>query len=363
MKTVLVILATALTGLCQAQRGHVAHGYINTEPAGCPTSDGAEAYDAHGNQTGAIPAGADVSVNLQNWKPGLHWISGLDFDGRSISGYVPQDCVTMGKRSALAPSDTAKAPSRSANPCQELAASLGVKSLAAYNELAITERPDIRGDEDENLVNTYSCILSPQATRADRQAALFIRGELLVNRETARLKSKDAALHSAEEVALSWCADQLDKFKDSAERDRGQFFSLWGEYAKTMDTCGGLIEAAISAFGTGGESWSSKASSATRVRAFKSFIAARDEIFKLSSDASVTEYQNQIKAYNELVSKYNTLLDKYSFVLSQANALARRPVILWTPPPPPKEIHCITSGTINTYGSITISASTNCQEY
>lgn len=365
MKQFLVLLLVVLTNYVAAQstdqpKPRVAHGYVNTESAGCPTSGSAQIYDAKGNETGAIPETNTVSINLQKKKSGVYWVSGIDFDGSRISGFVSEGCVTIGKRSALAQSGTASAPRRSGYPCEEMATSLGEKSLAIYSDLAISERPD----EDENLVNTSRCILSPQATPVDRRAALFIRGELLVNREIARLKDRDAAFHSAEEVSLNWCADQLDKFKGSAERDRGQFFSLWGEYAKDMDTCGEIIEAAISEFGTGGEGWSSKASAAASKRAFKSFIAARDEIFKLSSDASLTEYQNQIKAYNELVGKYNTLLDKYGFVLGQANALARRPVILWTPPPPPQEIRCNTTGSINTVGQgypATISATTDCR--
>lgn len=69
--------------------------YINTEAAGCPTSDGAETYDAQGNQNGAIPAGYAVSINPRKHKPGFDWVRGVDFDGKVVSGYVHEDCVTL----------------------------------------------------------------------------------------------------------------------------------------------------------------------------------------------------------------------------------------------------------------------------
>jgi hypothetical protein len=97
------------------------------------------------NQT-VIPEGAAVSVNLQKRKPGFYWVHGLNSDGKSTSGYVHQGCVIFASQSALAASPTSKAPRQSNDPCEKLTASLvDVKSLAAYNSLAISERRSLRG--------------------------------------------------------------------------------------------------------------------------------------------------------------------------------------------------------------------------
>jgi hypothetical protein len=67
--------------------------YITTEPAGCPTSDAAETYDAQGNQTGAIPNGNAVSLDPRKHKPGFYWVRGVESNGEIISGYIHEGCV------------------------------------------------------------------------------------------------------------------------------------------------------------------------------------------------------------------------------------------------------------------------------
>ena len=91
-----------------------------------------------------------------------------------------------------------------------------------------------------------------------------------------------------------------------------------------------------------------------------------DQISEDLNSMSTNGYKNLIKEYNELVVQYNTLFDKYGFVVRTANELARRPVIVWTPPTPPKQIYCNTSGNINSFGAgygAAMNTSTYCRDY
>jgi hypothetical protein len=70
-----------------------------------------------------------------------------------------------------------------------------------------------------------------------------------------------------------------------------------------------------------------------------------------------------VNKYNQLVTDYNSLLERHKNLANLAYQISQRPVFVWTPPPPLKQIHCNTFGNINTSGSITVSAQTDCREY
>jgi hypothetical protein len=96
LKPMIFVVAGVLC-LYQSERAYADRGYINTKPAGCPNGDGAEVFDAQGQQIGAVPNKAVVTVDLLRRKPGYYWIQGKDIDWNNlISGYVLKDCVTMG---------------------------------------------------------------------------------------------------------------------------------------------------------------------------------------------------------------------------------------------------------------------------
>lgn len=74
---------------------HRNQGYINSGADECPTSEGAEVFDAQGTLLDAIPDQTSIIVSWNKKKKGFHWVQGLDSDGQIARGYVREGCVAI----------------------------------------------------------------------------------------------------------------------------------------------------------------------------------------------------------------------------------------------------------------------------
>lgn len=193
--------------LCFSASAYAGQGYINTEPAGCPTGDGAEVFDFQDNLLGAVPDGKAVTVNLLKHKPGFYWIQGHDFDGKPISGYVHKDCVTIGLKSSEVELEDTPRISQYSQPkpvdCSKFSDSLpGCKS---FNEMLGSNDKDVvssvggiyqayvcfRADEDVFTIISYL----PPSNEQFRKATFGVEMQA-----TAYLSRYEAGLSKDEEV-------------------------------------------------------------------------------------------------------------------------------------------------------------------
>jgi hypothetical protein len=252
----------------------------------------------------------------------------------------------------LKPHPTEKAPRLPATPCQELTARLGIKSLKSLTGLDLLAISD-DSLTYENLDNVGECILSSRLTLAERQAALTLYMNLLTRMVQKNMRDQERNKAKDSDDDLLKCADELNKYKAIAEQNPSQFTS--DEFQHATGRCFVMVAQGMTE---------------ARLRAFLALTGSEDaqhkalgESFDKLNKAWVSEYQAQIKKYNGLVDDYNDLLQRHKNLADLAYQMSHRPAFLWSPPPPPKEIHCNTSGTINTYGSTTITANTHCTEY
>lgn len=254
---------------------------------------------------------------------------------------------------------TKAARSRFGNSCRELASLLGGKSLSEVwpwdSEYEADEFVDVNleGAVKAVLTGSRSCILSPRSTRVEREVALNIHDSV----QRAQKKKQEEAADRGNQF-LRKCSEDMDRFRSIAQTEPGRLAasSTADEFKSATLTCENAMSIPMSE---------------TRVQALSAMVAAQLAVRKADLEsfdkivkALVSIQIQAVNKYNQLVDDYNSLLERSRNIANLAYQMSQRPVFQWTPPPPQKQIHCTTSGNINTYGySSTISAYTDCQEY
>jgi hypothetical protein len=257
---------------------------------------------------------------------------------------------------------TRKTLRQAANPCRELADSISAENITAYDEKRLAHyntevlNPDSLTNP-ENVDNARKCVLFPRVAPAEREAALNILGAILTHKAKmdAAQEQRDKDTNNS---YLLKCADDMDKYKTVVLREPGKLM-MEAQMATDLKEAKRQCWASISVGMT-----------ETRKRAFDALFGTQEVVSTAYLDGIdktnkgwADAYLSTISKYNQLVNDYNALLDRSQNLANLAYQISHRPVFLWTPPAPPKEIHCNTSGTINTYGSTTINANTHCTEY